>query len=451
MNAYEVNFDGLVGPSHHYAGLAFGNLASIQNAERVANPKAAAKQGLKKMRLLHQLGIKQALLPPHQRPNLFLLHQLGFSGTAMEQINQAAKCAPALLSASFSASSMWTANTATVTPSFDSSDQRVHFTPANLISNLHRQQEAFFSGKLLKCLFNHQDYFVHHPILPNSVATSDEGAANHSRLCLKHNQAGLHLFVYGKQGIGVGQNSPQPSHFPARQTYEASSAVARAHLLSSQHLVFACQHPQSIDQGVFHNDVIAVANENVLLLHQDAFVSQAHVIDELQRKANFDLVLIEVSNDDLSVSEAVSTYLFNSQLVSQANGQMALIAPIECEQNPRTHALITHLLEQKDNPIDEVHFIDLRQSMHNGGGPACLRLRVLLSEDELNAMHQGVLITEPLLNQLDAWVERHYRSHLLAKDLLDPLLIDEILVALDELTRLLDLGAIYPFQQMVQS
>ena len=27
--AYEVNFDGLVGPTHNYAGLSYGNVASL--------------------------------------------------------------------------------------------------------------------------------------------------------------------------------------------------------------------------------------------------------------------------------------------------------------------------------------------------------------------------------------------------------------------------------------
>ncbi|MDX2347040.1 MAG: N-succinylarginine dihydrolase, partial [Legionella sp.] len=29
---YELNLDGLVGPTHHYAGLAYGNTASLAHA-----------------------------------------------------------------------------------------------------------------------------------------------------------------------------------------------------------------------------------------------------------------------------------------------------------------------------------------------------------------------------------------------------------------------------------
>ena len=50
--AREFNFDGLVGPSHNYAGLSFGNVASFSNVKSASNPKQAALQGLAKMRAL---------------------------------------------------------------------------------------------------------------------------------------------------------------------------------------------------------------------------------------------------------------------------------------------------------------------------------------------------------------------------------------------------------------
>ena len=445
MKVFELNMDGLVGPTHHYAGLSAGNLASTANAQSLANPAMAAHQGIQKMRLLHNLGVKQAVLPPHPRPNLDLLHQLGFSGTPAQQVQKAFQKAPELLSACYSASSMWTANAATVSASSDTKDSRTHFTAANLITNLHRHQEADFSKKVLERVFPDERYFYHHPILPKTLITSDEGAANHSRLCHNHQESGLSLFVYGKQAFPVGNSYPNTVRYPARQTLEASQAVARAHQLSSQKVVYAAQNPAVIDQGVFHNDVIAVANESLLLIHEDAFLHQASVLDELRQKASFPIQIIEISRRELSVNDAVKNYLFNSQIVTLANEQMAMIAPSECESHPCIRRIIDDLLENTDIPITQVHYLNLKQSMRNGGGPACLRLRVLLNEVELTAMHQGILVTDSLLTSLDSWVDKHYRTELKATDLADPSLIQESHTALDELALILDLEGIYTF------
>lgn len=445
MNAYELNMDGLVGPTHNYAGLSIGNIASVSNASSVSNPQAAALQGLQKMRLLHELGIKQGLLPPHQRPNLELLYQLGFSGTPAEQINKAYRVAPELLSACYSASSMWTANAATVSPSMDTDDNKLHFTAANLVCNLHRHYEADFSKKVLEHIFSDTKYFHHHPILPRSLITGDEGAANHNRLCQSYGKSGVHLFVYGKKALGA--NNIGPTKYPARQTREASEAIARQHQLMPEQVIFACQNPEAIDLGVFHNDVIAVANESVLLVHEHAFVRQDSVLNELREKTNFPLTIIEISQDDLTIREAVETYLFNSQIISLANqNSMMLIAPLECQTNLRANACIERILSDSSNPINLVHFLDLKQSMRNGGGPACLRLRIPVTENELQAMHQDVLISEKLLSTLETWVIKHYRTELTVNDLADPNLIHESCYALDELTQILKLGSIYPFQ-----
>ena len=448
---YELNMDGLVGPSHHYAGLAAGNKASISNALSHANPAAAAHQGINKMRLLHQMGLKQALIPPHQRPNLQLLYQLGFSGTPVEQINRAKLADPSLLSSCYSASSMWTANAATVSASIDTQDKCTHFTAANLVSNLHRHQEADFSHDLFKRLFADERYFYHHPVLPKTVITGDEGAANHNRLCRHHHEPGLALFVYGKRALPAGNLFPAPSRFPARQTLEASQAIARSHLLNPNQVVFACQNPAAIDQGVFHNDVIAVTNESVMLLHEEAFLNQRDVLDELRRKATFPIQIIEVNRQQISLTDAVNSYLFNSQLITlpttSAKKKMALIAPAECEQHQAIKAFIDDLLADDTNPIMQVHYLDLKQSMRNGGGPACLRLRVPLHENELSAMHQGVLVNDQLLYRLDNWVDKYYRTQLHMDDLADPALLDECFSALEELTSMLHLGPIYPFQQ----
>lgn len=441
MTVFELNIDGLVGPTHHYAGLAPGNQASMHNAEKIANPRAAALQGLAKMRLLHSLGLKQAVLPPQPRPHLALLHQLGFYGTAAEQISQAYKKAPQLLSACYSASSMWAANAATVSAASDTQNNKVHFTAANLVSNLHRHCESDFSAKLLKAIFKDTNYFTHHEPLPKTTAMGDEGAANYNRLCLAHAKAGLHLFVYGKSALI--KNKAEPIRYPARQTLEASQAIARSHGLDPNKTMFAQQNPEAIDQGVFHNDVIAVANEGVFLLHEQAFVEQAKLLKDLQDKADFPIQIIEVKAAELSLEDAVSSYLFNSQLITLPSQRMALIAPIECQMQPRIKHYIDKLIADTQNPITEVHYLDLRQSMQNGGGPACLRLRLPLSEAALAAMHQGVLVSHQLLDRLEAWVNKHYRNSLQTADLACVAFIEEVSVALDELAGILGLEGIY--------
>lgn len=445
MTVYELNMDGLVGPTHHYAGLATGNVASMNNAQSTSNPQAAALQGLKKMRLLHDMGIKQAILPPHQRPNLKLLHQLGFHGTPEQQVKQAFKQTPELLSACYSASSMWTANAATVTASTDSTDHKVHMTAANLISNLHRQQEAEFSKKLLSFIFSNPQYFTHHDVLPSAHGMGDEGAANHNRLCSSHAHDGINLFVYGQDLLD--KSKPGPKRYPARQTKEASAAIIRNHQLKTEHVVLAQQNPNAIDNGVFHNDVIAVANESVLLIHQDAFYQQQQILDELKVKAFFPLTIIELSQEQLSLEDAVQSYLFNSQLLTIPDQKhMMLLAPIECQAHVRVRQCIETLIADNNNPIQKVLYLDLKQSMRNGGGPACLRLRIPLSQTELMAMHQGVLMNSNRFDLLEQWVFAHYRTQLHIKDLVDPQLIDESFRALDELTQILQLGSIYPFQ-----
>ena len=447
MDYFELNIDGLVGPSHHYAGLSLGNLASTTNAQSLASPKSAALQGLEKMRLLHNMGLKQALLPPQPRPNMQLLRQCGFSGSDAHILKTAYQKFPHLVSACFSASSMWSANAATITPSVDSYDEKLHFTAANLVSNLHRHQEADFTADILKYIFKDANFFTHHPVLPKSMVMGDEGAANHSRLCKSHADSGVHLYVYGQPGY-TSNKQALPKRYPARQSLLASQCVAQSHTLQENNTVFAAQNPMCIDEGVFHNDVIAVANEYVLMLHEDAYLNQNEVLEALQSKCDFDLCVITITRDQLSIKDAVRTYLFNSQLISlpQSKGMM-LLAPEECQQHKSTANIINNIIADKSNPIEKVIFMDLKQSMRNGGGPACLRLRVPLNAKELAVMHQGVLVNNTLLDQLVSWVEYHYRDSLTAKDLIDPKFTVECHTALDALTKLLKLGNIYPFQR----
>jgi succinylarginine dihydrolase len=446
MQAREANFDGLVGPTHNYAGLSFGNVASQTNEKSIANPLAAAKQGLRKMKQLADLGFLQGVLPPQERPSLRLLRELGFSGSDAAVIERAAKDAPELLAAASSASAMWTANAATVSPSADTHDGRVHFTPANLTSKLHRAIEHEATRRTLSSIFADPTRFAVHEALPGTPALGDEGAANHTRFCAEYGERGVEFFVYGRSEYRRG---PEPVRYPARQTFEASRAVAQRHGLSEEGTVYAQQSPDVIDAGVFHNDVIAVGNRQTLFCHERAFVEQAAIYDQLRAqlaKTGAQLNVIEVPDARVSVSDAVSSYLFNSQLLARADGRDVLVVPQECRENPHVSAYLDDLMNGS-GPIGEVLVFDLRESMKNGGGPACLRLRVVLNEAERQAVAPGVWIDDTLFARLDAWIGKHYRDRLAPSDLADPKLLDESRTALDELTQILGLGSLYDFQR----
>lgn len=446
MKQYEVNFDGLVGPTHNYAGLSYGNVASFSNSAATSSPKSAAKQGLVKMKALADMGMQQGVLAPQERPNVHTLRRIGFTGSDSQVLEKAAKQAPQLLQAVSSASSMWTANAATVSPSADTADGKVHFTPANLTNKFHRSIEPVVTGRILKAIFNNEKYFEHHLHLQESEYFGDEGAANHTRLCRDYGSAGVELFVYGREAFS--HNAIQPVKFPARQTLEASQAVARLHGLDEDNVVFMQQNPDVIDQGVFHNDVISVGNQNVLFYHQQAFCNTEAKLAEIRQKfGDYPLHFICVSDDEVSVTDAVKSYLFNTQVITLPSGDMAIIAPTECQEN---EAVANYLakLPSLNTPIKEVHFFDVKQSMQNGGGPACLRLRVALTETELDAVNQHTRMNDALFQRLNTWVDKHYRDELNVNDLADPQLLIESRTALDELTQILKLGSVYTFQQM---
>ncbi|SDW09618.1 N-succinylarginine dihydrolase [Marinobacter mobilis] len=442
-HAIEANFDGLVGPTHNYAGLSWGNVASKNNVNEVSNPKEAALQGLAKMKKLADRGYVQGVLPPHERPHIPTLKALGYTGSDASILASVGKENPVILSAVASASCMWTANAATVSPSADTHDHRVHFTPANLSAKFHRSIEHVVTGRALKSIFSDEAYFAHHPALPSVAQFGDEGAANHTRLCAGYGDPGVELFVYG--GVAFDDLAPGPRRFPARQTLEASQAIARLHGLSDAHVVFAQQNPAAIDAGVFHNDVIAVGNGNVLFYHQQAFLEESRVLADINaRLAGVELAPVRVPEAEVPLQDAVASYLFNSQLLNGPDG-MLLAVPGECREIASVSEYLDRLVAS-GGPIRAVEVFDVKQSMRNGGGPACLRLRVVLRDDELQAMHHGVLLTDALYERLTTWVAAHYRDRLSQEDLADPMLLDECRHALDELTGILGLGLIYDFQ-----
>ncbi len=452
MPTTEINFDGLVGPTHNYAGLSHGNIASMAHRGAVANPREAALQGLAKMKRLADLGLPQGVLPPHERPSIAALRGLGFSGRNDAAIlRAAARQAPALLAACSSASAMWVANAATVAPSADTADGRVHFTPANLIGKFHRSIEPPQTARTLRAIFRDASRFTVHDPVPGGQAFGDEGAANHTRFSPTHARRGLHLFAYGHRALGGATGRAQPRRFSSRQALETSQAVARGHGLDDGAVGFARQHPAAIDAGVFHNDVISVGNENVFLCHERAFVNTRAVLADLRRRyaalhRDRELTVIVVPENRVPLADAVRSYLFNSQLVTLARGSMALIAPSQCAETPSVAAFLSDLIARGRTPLRAIHHLDLRQSMRNGGGPACLRLRVVLTPAEQAALPPSVLLNDTTYAALTVWVNKHYRDRLALADLADPQLLAETRLALDELTAFLGLGSIYPFQ-----
>lgn len=440
MSGREFNFDGIVGPTHNYAGLSHGNVASAKHKSQTANPRSAALEGLAKMKFVSSLGIGQAMLPPLFRPRIRLLHDLGFRGSPEQMVESAGKADPVLLAACYSASSMWTANAATVSPSRDCADGKLHLTPANLSTLLHRSIEAESTVRTLRAIFSDGRLFEVHPALFPCQTLTDEGAANHTRLCGEYDGPGIETFVFGRSALNA--ELPQPQKYPARQTLEACQAIARMHQLDSENTFHIQQSPEAIDAGVFHNDVISVGNRNVLLCHERAFVDQANQLkalaDRFEALCEQPLHIVEVAEKDLGLADTVSSYLFNSQLLSKPDGTMALICPSDCEENAASKAA-TDRIKEADNPVNQVEFLNLRQSMNNGGGPACLRLRVVLTDEQASAIHQGVLFTDELHQSLVHWVETHYRESLAPDDLRDPKLIDESYRAFEALSKILKL------------
>lgn len=406
----EVNFDGLVGPTHHYGGHSFGNLASMEHAKKKSNPKEAALQGLNKMKLLMDLGLPQAVIPPQPRPSLAHLRAIGFTGQDHEIVAKAFKQVPGLFFAFSSSSAMWSANAATIAPSCDTPDQKLHISIANLQTDLHRSIESDFTYSLFSFLFPKA---VVHPPLPKGGKFGDEGAANHTRL-----SSGEHLFVYGGSAFETKNRG-----FPIRQSLEASEAIARRHGLKKA--IFLKQHPDAIDAGAFHNDVVATGHGNLYLYHEKAYVDDAPLKH---------LNTLKVTEAMLPLKTAISTYLFNSQIITLPNKELALIAPEECQS-----------LNLDWLPIKQRYFINLRQSMENGGGPACLRLRIPLTKQEQKQVHPAIFLTPNLYKDLVKWVETYYRDHLALEDLADPHLLRESQEALEAIYKMLKIKKIRLF------
>jgi succinylarginine dihydrolase len=445
MTFFEANFDGLVGLTHNYGGLSAGNLASAANASAASRPREGALQGLAKAKSLSDLGLIQGILPPHERPHVPTLKALGFSGSDSEILAAAWKANPSFIANVSASAQMWAANAATVSPSVDCADSKLHFTPANLLTMPHRALEASQTRRSLQAIFANQDHFTVHDPLPYQPLLADEGAANHMRLCASHGAAGVEIFVWGRDGF-----TRQETSFPARQTIQTGQAIARHHGLAEARSLHLQQSHRAIEAGAFHNDVVAVASLNVLFCHEHAFEDRLGAYEQIKRACDglMDLIIVEVPDAQVPLADAIKSYLFNTQLLEiPGEDRLVLIAPEECRENQATHGYLQSLIAS-NGPIGRVMFVDVRQSMRNGGGPACLRLRVVMSEAQKSILGARTLLDESLFFELTNWVTKHYRETLLPNDLCDPALLNEGRTALDELTNIMKLGsAFYPFQR----
>ncbi len=390
MPLIEINFDGIVGPSHNYAGLSLGNLAATAHAGEVSYPRAAALQGLAKMSGNLALGLAQGFFVPLPRPNAAWLHALAADASTDD----------VLITGAWSASSMWTANAATVSPAPDTADGRCHLTVANLVTMPHRSHEWPDTLRQLRLAFADSRYFaVHDPVPP---CFGDEGAANHMRLTASHREPAVEIFVYGRSG-GL---------FPARQHEQASRIVARRHGLDPARVLFLEQSPEAIAAGAFHNDVVAVANERVLFCHEKAFAEPDRAYAAI-RKACPSAELVLVPENSVSLTEAVRSYLFNAQLVTLPAGDQALVIPLEAWESAQVRRFLDAMLAG-NGPIRRVVPVDVRQSMANGGGPACLRLRVVADPATVDSRF---LLDEAKAETLGKVIESHWPAQIDPGDL----------------------------------
>jgi succinylarginine dihydrolase len=412
MPLREINFDGIVGPSHNYAGLSLGNLASTRNAGEVSRPRAAALQGVDKMRANLALGLAQGIFLPHPRPNRAWLTDLG---TTISEVD------PVLAANAMSASPMWAANAATVSPAPDTSDGKCHLTIANLKTMPHRSHEWPATLAQLRLAFRGDAFAVHGPVPP---AFGDEGAANHMRLSGAHGEPGVELFVYGVSG----------GAFPARQHLEASKAIARLHRLDPGRVLFAEQSEAVIAAGAFHNDVVAVANERVLFAHEQAFADKAPLIAAMEaRVPGFEYV--EVPGAEVPLSDAIRSYVFNAQLVTPPDGEPTLIVPNEARETPSVWRWIERHVAG-NGPIRRIELVDVRQSMANGGGPACLRLRVVADPASVDPRF---IVDEAKLDAVAGVIRSHWPEQIHHDDLQRPALIADVERARSALLEALEL------------
>ncbi len=426
MKYYQLSISELPGPTALYSGLSKDNVASLQNRQFGSNPCQLAMQSLHRMKLLLDAGVPQVIFAPHRRPDRLALHNVGFSGDLQQLVEQADKAAPCYLASVLSTSSVWTANAATVTPSLDSSDGKVHITTANLNSHYHRSIEVPQTHDKLARVFADSDHFALHSALSGHFKFSDEGAANHMRFGVPGKQPGMNIFIYG--------NDPaRDKAHHSRQTLWACESLFRLHQLEAQNALFVRQSRQSIDAGIFHNDIIAMSHHDLLVYHQSAYHDHQELIDNLQARG---VCCVQITAEEFSIEEALSTYFFNSEFITTSEGELVLIMSDCCRDQPTVSRLIDKITSAYGKPLT-IQYADLSDSIRNGGGPACLRLRVQLNQTELAAIDSRYLLSADKLKAVTEVVQRRYRKELHYEDVLKTDFLADLCSIYDEIEQVL--------------
>ena len=257
----------------------------------------------------------------------------------------------------------------------------------------------------------------------------------------QHLKPGFQIFVFGSTAFDAHHD------IIARQAEEISQAVSTQHQLDPDRVLFLKQNEQAINSGSFHNDIVSLANEEVFIFHQEAFADRVELERVLHHMKDHvkGFHPIEILSEDISLDDLVSSYLLNSQLITVKNNEMMMLLPEEVQNHPNCMRWLDEI--KSSSPVKHIEFVDIRQSMMNGGGPACLRFKTVVNNDEFDKINKKFLLSPKKLMDLRALVSKHYRDQLNPEDLLDIKLMQESYTFLDELTQLLDLGAIYNFQK----
>ena len=321
----------------------------------------------------------------------------------------------------------------------DNIDNAIHITVANLNSMMHRSIEPKFTYKMLKRILN-KKVNINKSLL-NLPNIGDEGAANHIRIAERHNVPGYQIFVYSSENISHAKTIE-------RQSLIGSKLIARKNCVEDQRVFYLQQSNRAIRYGSFHNDIVSTANENIFIYHEEAFEStqELKVILAKLKKLVPNFKPIKILNSEIDLQTIVSSYLLNSQLISLPSGGMMFLLPSEVKQYPNCMQWLEKISAEEE--IKKIKFIDVKQSMRNGGGPACLRLRMIFNENEISSVNKNFLLDDNKIDLLTNLIENKYRDRLQPDDLLDPNLADESLEILDALTKIFKTGSIYNFQKI---
>ena len=415
MTPHYCCIDTIIGPTYHYGGLALGNTHSLDHKHVVANPKKAALQGLSKMKLLRDHGISQYVLPAYVRDYKGLVQgYYNNQGDFEDNLKRLYDENLDIFSSFFSASSAWLANAWTMTPSIDSSDGRYHVSPASLNACFHRQLDVKQTIAILTNRLCSKTYITcHHP-----SPFFDEGAANMIRLSA--GGKGLYLFVSG---------SSDTKRFKSRHDKRSWQRLVSQHQLDPDYVIYLTQHPDAIDAGVFHNDVISFGVDDLLVVHENAFVDQPNYCDTILERYfscfGTDLTLIQIPDSILPLKDAVNSYFFNSQLVRKDDNRYLLLVPSRCKGLPVMDYFVSIVAKKWESQL-EIMVCDVEESIKNGGGPACLRNSMDVYDDPKLIFDDRYLFTLEKYDDFVRLVNQYYPSSLELNDFLSVSFLNDL-------------------------